>query len=619
MPDAVIEFGASVAAYQAEMAKIAGMTDKTAAAAALKIVTANQKMTASAKDYVGQAAKTNTAQVSLAKSSNMAAQGFRSVAVQLPDVITQLQMGVSPMTIVSQQGLQIVQVWGMIPGLLGAVGGAFAWATPVILGAAAAGYLWYQDAKLAKIETLELGGVLGGYSLALKDYKKLQDAGNTSLEAFWNLVDDTRSSLAVLSGAMSQLDADIDKSNTKIAKAIETQAKAAASGWVQTQTNLAAAQAAYQAAWQAGLGEGEGMEYVPAFEARALEVAKAQEEAARTGLETLKQYVIEEKVDAAVVVELTDKKKGLGKATSDLAEAEKERWEWASQALDVDRATMALYGDIAAAAQELGQWFEEWGAAEAELADIAQDASDARLTADEKIIVLRDRQLAQIYELATRTGDWATATVAANDIIATSDEQAAKNAIDLRKRQQEAMTDVLGSALGGLADIAEFAAERFAAAGNDEAARKAFGAWKAFSVATAIMQGLQSAIAAYAATVIIPVVGPALAPVAAGVALAATGLMIAKIESTEMPTYHSGGLAADEGLALLTRQERILTRQEQNNMGGTDAVNRAARGGGSQVIRVQQIWKGKIYTDFMYDMERANPAKPATRAGKRAA
>lgn len=77
--------------------------------------------------------------------------------------------------------------------------------------------------------------------------------------------------------------------------------------------------------------------------------------------------------------------------------------------------------------------------------------------------------------------------------------------------------------------------------------KEGFAAWKAFSIAQATVDTYKSAIAAYAATVGIPVVGPALAPVAAAAAVAAGIANIAQIAATNPQGYALGGYTGDGG------------------------------------------------------------------------
>lgn len=74
--------------------------------------------------------------------------------------------------------------------------------------------------------------------------------------------------------------------------------------------------------------------------------------------------------------------------------------------------------------------------------------------------------------------------------------------------------------------------------------KEGFAAYKAFAIAQATIDTARSAIAAYQSVVGIPYVGPILAPIAAGVAVAAGAAQIANIEAQ---SYATGGLVTGAG------------------------------------------------------------------------
>lgn len=64
--------------------------------------------------------------------------------------------------------------------------------------------------------------------------------------------------------------------------------------------------------------------------------------------------------------------------------------------------------------------------------------------------------------------------------------------------------------------------------------------WKTFAIAAATISAIQGAINAYSSTAAIPIVGTTLAPIAAGVALAAGMAGVAKIKKTKQPSITGG-------------------------------------------------------------------------------
>lgn len=116
--------------------------------------------------------------------------------------------------------------------------------------------------------------------------------------------------------------------------------------------------------------------------------------------------------------------------------------------------------------------------------------------------------------------------------------------------------------------------------------------WKAFAVAAGTISAIQGSINAYASTSIIPIVGPALAPIAAGIALAAGMYAVGKIKSTKQPSptkAASGGVFkgpshAKGGIPIeVEGDEIIMTKGVYNNpplRAMASAINVA--GGGRQ-------------------------------------
>ncbi len=102
-------------------------------------------------------------------------------------------------------------------------------------------------------------------------------------------------------------------------------------------------------------------------------------------------------------------------------------------------------------------------------------------------------------------------------------------AVAIKKKEMEDQMAALQGALGTFGNFFGTLAS-FQKQGTDQ--------WKAFAVAQAIMSTIQSSINAYQSTAAIPIVGPALAPIAAGLALAAGYQNVRKIQNTkaEPPT-----------------------------------------------------------------------------------
>lgn len=101
----------------------------------------------------------------------------------------------------------------------------------------------------------------------------------------------------------------------------------------------------------------------------------------------------------------------------------------------------------------------------------------------------------------------------------------------------------------------------------------AMSAW-AIQVAMTIAQAAQATLNAYSSTSAIPIVGPGLAPFAAGAAAAVGALQLGAVIAAQPqpPKFHTGGIfpggpnGAVEGPAILKKNEMTLTEEQQANL-----------------------------------------------------
>jgi len=120
-------------------------TAGSAAAARAAVQARGARDLATTMEIGAKATKVSTlATEAHAKASRGMASGLGAVAFQLPDVLTQLQMGANPMTILTQQGLQVVQMLGMMGVSAGALVTILAPLAAGIALVAAAGYGLYR-------------------------------------------------------------------------------------------------------------------------------------------------------------------------------------------------------------------------------------------------------------------------------------------------------------------------------------------------------------------------------------------------------------------------------------------------------------------------------------------
>lgn len=132
--------------------------------------------------------------------------------------------------------------------------------------------------------------------------------------------------------------------------------------------------------------------------------------------------------------------------------------------------------------------------------------------------------------------------------------------------------------------------------------KKGFDAWKAFSIAQAIIDTYKAANAAYAALAGIPVIGPALGAVAAGAAIAAGLANVAIISSTKPAgAFHGGAdFVPQEASYLLQRGERVI--QPEANRDLTEFLNAGGTNRGSYQINLHL--DGRILGKAIGEMSR---------------
>jgi hypothetical protein len=148
--------------------------------------------------------------------------------------------------------------------------------------------------------------------------------------------------------------------------------------------------------------------------------------------------------------------------------------------------------------------------------------------------------------------------------------------LEIRQTQMQATLRTASDFFGGMADLA--------GAFGKKGAKIA----KASAIAQATIKTYEAATGAYSAVAGIPVVGPALAPVAAAAAIAAGFANIAAIKSQPIGNYAHGGVvpgssfSGDNVSANVNSGEMILNRSQQANL-----FNQAnGRGGGSGKITI---------------------------------
>lgn len=136
-----------------------------------------------------------------------------------------------------------------------------------------------------------------------------------------------------------------------------------------------------------------------------------------------------------------------------------------------------------------------------------------------------DHQARQLEIIKAAHGEQSAEYVKAKNQYLQLQQSQADQAVAIR---QQEMKDQQAALIGSLGTFGNFFSTlaSFQQQGTSQ--------WKAFATASAIMSTIQGAINAYTSTSAIPIVGPALAPIAAGLALAAGYANVRKIQSTKV-------------------------------------------------------------------------------------
>lgn len=164
-------------------------------------------------------------------------------------------------------------------------------------------------------------------------------------------------------------------------------------------------------------------------------------------------------------------------------------------------------------------------------------------------------------------------------------------------QQQQAAAGVLGLAAqvtGGLGNLLSQRARQ-----DEQFARETFGLRKGMAITEALIQTYMGAAAAYASTAAIPIVGPVMAPIAAGVA-GAFGLAQVGLIAAQQPSYHTGGMT-DEMLIRAKRNEYMVAAPVVERVGGSQGVEDALAGGGVRVVHAHfDLSDGEVINAVAY-------------------
>lgn len=536
-----------------------------------------------------------------ARSSSDLARASQSVALQLPDVASQLAAGTSASTVFAQQGLQVVQSnmdsLGRVAGRLGlslaSLGPIALGVAPFVLALGAAYVSLSADLEEAEDRmraAAEVSGTLG-----------------KAHEGLRSVVADVDLELRKTLGTYDEIGAAQDKRDKQIHASARAQVAAGDAIVAQARAHKEAA------------------ETVDEHRKADRELAQAQVQrdriaqgASATAREALK--------DSALIAEVLREEADADRILRDRKLA----------AADARAASAAASKDEAEALREAARVARERAGASAELVSIEQAASLAVLDGQARITEEHDRQIATIAELERVSGDHAAADAArsavqvetdraisaeqvaiAESVAATrkrlSDQQAAEDRAHAAERL--ATQRALGSASMALASTTASALQGYAAqtAETDKAAAmEAFRAYQAVSIAQAAISG-----AAGAARALADYPFPASLAIA-GLVTANAGVQVAAIAGQQPSFADTPGVqvAGSRGLtASFAPGDRVIAGRDDADL--VRQMQRAGMGGGggsTVMVRDADRHRGRYGRDPMRPPDRYNPIR--RRAGR---
>jgi hypothetical protein len=238
-------------------------------------------------------------------------------------------------------------------------------------------------------------------------------------------------------------------------------------------------------------------------------------------------------------------------------------------------------------------------AAQAELAAITQQVTDASMTAHQLEIQAIDERIAKVSELAMVTGDHAQAYDTIQRLQAQRDKAIHDNRIAMLQQEQDLslqMASIVASSVGSTAASIQTLLENTGEITKRQA-MNLFYLQKAAGVAEIAIN------TSVAITKALAQLGPIGGPVAAGFMAAAGAAQTAAVLSQPPPAFDVGGMigrtsGADVVQASLLTGEAVLDRATVRRIGGEDGLNALQRGDmpQQQVVVVQPF---KHFDKFM--------------------
>lgn len=491
MPTATVSYRGELKDLQARLAQV---TDITRAEARKMVKDLDRSMRAVEKAQNRAASSAGVYSKSIATAASRStslAQAGQSIAMQLPDVASQLAAGTPPAQVFAQQGLQVVQQ--NMHSLMGVMA-RFAPAMGLLGVAVAAGAAAYV------ILSRDLERAEAGMVAAAKAATAAQVA-HAGLERSIVEVDDA---LAKANGTYDNLSAAHLQRVSDINEAIAVERRAVNAAYDRVKAEHQAALAQKEAATTGFLRHNANKEIARTTEA--LAAAEARREQHLGALAAREADLVARSGQAVVAArerEAQEERLRKAEAARSAAARQAER-----DALEVERRIQEAMRLRAAASEELAR--------------VEQAASLAVLDPQARLTEEYRRQMVAIGELQAASGDYAAAEAARAAVREEYElrtwelrRDRAEQFADEEKRRQEEIAQAeqqriqqreqaeraLYSSLGSLAGTSANALAGYAnqvAESNVEAAKTAWAAYKGISIASAIVSGAAGAARALA-------------------------------------------------------------------------------------------------------------------------
>lgn len=594
---AEVNAAALVREQQEAAAKVRQAWLKASPQDALRVSRKDLKATTSAMGDISEAAS------AAGKNSKAMGRGLASVAQQMPDVISQISAGTSVTQTLTQQGLQVAQVnIDLTMKAIKALGAALLSPVGIIaVGAATAAWSSYAVATAdSKERSDRLESAIKGTMGALDP--SVIAAAAAAWKRFNDQVSALEISLAVEKGQLSDLEAQTIAATAAIRESARARLLETATRWaaleVQRQElrdQVKAGKLSFQDEVRARARIDALKEELPAAKAKIgaikEEIAVAVEQAnALTNLKQAKER------DAAASAAQEDAQRRATDASRDAAqEAERQR---AAHEAAIQKQVAGLEA----------------------LHAIEEGAAQSRLSERARILQAMDAEIERIQRIALEAGLGAEAEQAAALAVLEVENQARRQLAELEEQEDQAREahhqaelarieerraaeiaaiSATATAFGAFADLSS-ALSKGLTEEQQKAAQAAFAAWKASSLAQAIISSAL-AISKAAASAPPPLNIPGIA------AAAATGAaQVATIATTEMPSFgdtpgiqqiRGGGLVqlAQDDFFVADQTLQGLKRQIEGSAGRQGAqIEQARIGGGAPMVVPMAVYNNSI-------------------------